>query len=389
MADSCNVKFNSGINVNLIKVSKGNNFSFDEAFAQKENMDTSTILFSNFINSIDAYYLSPEDVASGATFSIYKKTPNQKYYDYVCQLADGAYTFYDYNIKNGQYYHYLASVELETSQPNIYDYQIYENSLDGMPKYYNARFNEWTICNIEETEDEYVYKKTGHMWSLGLNFDEENITQGLNITKWDTLGRYNKVSIGEKKCENGVFSGLLGLMQEYKDYCFKEHGAYLELDKWDWNHYKDVSNIKVVDEKTGEINQVARQQRLSQDLKIPKTVYGYTEKMEYYDKTTQSWQVSGQGHEYSTEMDKLNAWKDFCADGELKLLRDIKGNGWIVQIVDSPSYTIENKSNLKQTKISFAWQEIKDINSCSIVSTDSTIAVASVKKQGDFNEIVW
>jgi hypothetical protein len=29
-------------------------------------------------------------------------------------------------------------------------------------------------------------------------------------------------------------------------------------------------------------------------------------------------------------MDKLNAWREFCADGELKLLRDIKGNGWIV-----------------------------------------------------------
>jgi hypothetical protein len=77
------------------------------------------------------------------------------------------------------------------------------------------------------------------------------------------LGKYNRVSIGEKRCESGTFSGLLGLMLEYKDYNFKEHGKYLELDKWDWNHYKDISNIKVIDEKTGEINNVAREQRLS------------------------------------------------------------------------------------------------------------------------------
>lgn len=379
MDECCNVKFNSGINVNLIKVSKDTESSFNEAISQKEEMNTSTILLSNFDKiTIDALYLSPKDIVSGAVFSIYKKTPNQKYYDYVCQLNNKEYMFYDYNIKNGQYYHYLASVELQTSDPEIYDYQIYESSSNGVLEYYNVRFDEWSICNIEETEDESVYKKTGDVWTLGLNFEDETVNQGLNITQWDTLGRYNKVSIGEKRCESGTFSGLLGLMQEYKNYRFKEHGTYLDLKEWDWNHYKDVSDIKVIN-KYGEIDEDNRQLRLSQNLKIPRTIYGYTEKMQYYDKITQSWQISGYGHEYSTEMDKLNAWREFCADGELKLLRDIKGNGWIVQIIDSPSYTIENKSNLKQTKISFSWQEVKDINTCSIISTSSNIDISLMK----------
>lgn len=333
MADNCYIKFNENINVNLIKVSKETTLSFEEAIIAKEYKDTNMILFSDFVNSVDAQYLSPEDVVSGAIFSIYKKTPTQKYYDYVCQLTNGAYEFWDYNIKNGQYYHYLVSVELETSIPDVYDYQIYENSLNGVPEYYNVRFDEWSICNIEETEDEYIYKKTGDMWTLGLNFEDETITQGLNITQWTTLGKYNRVSIGQKNCENGSFSGLLGLMKEYTNYYFTEHGTSLEQEQQS------------------------------------KLVYQYTEKKEYYDKGTKTWKVNGVGHEYSTEMDKLLAWKDFCSDGELKLLRDIKGNAWIVQIVDQPSYNIENKSNLKQTKISFAWQEVKDINSCSIIAT--------------------
>ena len=333
MADNCFVKFNENINVNLIKVSKNTTLSFNEAIRDKEQKDTNMVLFSDFTNSVDAYYLSPEDIVSGAVFSIYKKTPNQEYYDYVCQLSDGAYEFYDYNIRNDQYYHYLASVELETSQPDVYDYQIYENSLNGIPEYFHVRFDEWTICNIEETEDEYVYKKTGDMWTLGLNFEDETITQGLNITQWNTLGKYNRVSIGQKKCESGTFSGLLGLMKEYTNYYFTEHGTSTEYER------------------------------------SPQTVYQYTEKKEYYDKETKTWKINGTNHKYSTEMDKLMAWKDFCSDGELKLLRDIKGNAWIVQIVDAPSYNIENKSNLKQTKITFAWQEVKDINSCSIIVT--------------------
>ena len=50
-----------------------------------------------------------------------------------------------------------------------------------------------------------------------------------------------------------------------------------------------------------------------------------------------------------------------------EILRDIKGNAWLVQIIESPSYTIENASNLKQTTISFSWKEAEDINSYSII----------------------
>ena len=334
MANNCSVKFNGNVKVDLIKISKDISLSFQDAKLQKSHIDSNMVLFCDFIkNSTNAYYLSPENNAHSTVFSIYKKTPNQKYYDYVCQLKDGNCVFYDYNIKNGQYYHYLACAELKIDN-DVYEYQIYESSTSEGPEYYRVHFDGWSICNIEETEDEYVYMKTGDMWTLGLNLEDQTITQGLSITQWDTLGRYSRVSVGQKNCETGTFSGLLGLMSEYKEY------NILKTDK---------------------------EQEILDKTKYSE-VYRYTEKKEYYNAITQKWEINGPNHEYSTEMDKLAAWKQFCSDGELKLLRDIKGNAWIVQIVDQPNYNIESG---KYTRISFTWQEVKDIDSCSIIVAGS------------------
>lgn len=334
MSDNCHVRFNSNINVDLIKISSNTALTIDDAMKSKKQQDAYTILFSDFTNNkINAEYLSPDEVVTGSGFSIYKKTPDQKYYNYVCKLDGGNYQVYDYNIRNDQYYHYLVSVELPTGNGG-YEYRIYENVIKEeekpeYPEYYKIKFDEWFICNIEETDTEGVYKKTGDAWTLGLNFEDETITRGLSLTSWDTLGKYNRVSIGAKQCESGSFSGLLGLMKEYTQYKYTKEGSET------------------------------------------KQVYQYTEKMEHYDNGTHKWMINGPNYEYSTEMDKLNAWKAFCSDGELKLLRDIKGNAWIIQIIDQPTYNIDNKSNLKQTKISFSWQEVEDIDACSIVVVGS------------------
>jgi len=53
------------------------------------------------------------------------------------------------------------------------------------------------------------------------------------------------------------------------------------------------------------------------DIK-PITVCEYTEKKTHLKNA------------YALETEKLEAWIDFCTDGNLKLLRDIKGNAWLV-----------------------------------------------------------
>ena len=83
--------------------------------------------------------------------------------------------------------------------------------------------------------------------------------------------------------------------------------------------------------------------------------FGYTEK-------------SSPLNSYSREVDKYNSWKEFASDGKLKLLKDYKGNSWIVYIQESGSATIDMTSNLMQTVISFEWIEALDVDSITIIS---------------------
>ena len=56
-------------------------------------------------------------------------------------------------------------------------------------------------------------------------------------------------------------------------------------------------------------------------------------------------------------------------NGSLKLLKDYKGNSWVIQVTSAPTYNINMQSNLLQTIIFFSWQEALDVDSISIVSS--------------------
>ena len=73
---------------------------------------------------------------------------------------------------------------------------------------------------------------------------------------------------------------------------------------------------------------------------------------------------------YGREVEKYQAWKEFCNDGELKLLKDVKGNSWIVQIVDNPSNSIANNIHSMPTTISFNWKEVLNTEDISIVEKE-------------------
>lgn len=309
------VKFNSLINVDIIKVDKDITMTFEDALSDKEEMRSTTVLFNNFEETIDASYFAPDSSIAGANFVLYRRTPNQTYYDYVCELQNGEYRFTDYNVVNGQYYHYLAAVELQTSTDEPI-YEIYQNREEnGELSYTKTAWGSWAICNIEESEDDpNIYIKTGNTWTLMYNIADENLTQNLSITTWDTLGKYPKISLGQKNYDSATFSSLLGSMEEFNEY----------------STFQDILN------------------------ETYKTVYQYTERENLNDP-------------YSTEMEKLISWREFCNDGKLKLLKDVKGNAWIVQILSNPTRSINIQSNLQLTTISFDWQEVVDKNEVSIV----------------------
>ena len=93
----------------------------------------------------------------------------------------------------------------------------------------------------------------------------------------------------------------------------------------------------------------------SNDNSVSKSLYTYTERDNLAER-------------YSIETEKLIRWREFSTNGKLKLLKDIKRNMWIIQIVSTPSYEIDNKGNVLPTTISFDWEEAMNINDFTIIS---------------------
>lgn len=340
MADNCYLFFNSNIKVNCLKIDKviqtvpetKNEMTEIKKEAYGKNaMTANTILWNDFSSTVDCSYFDPVGEVANATFSIYRKTPNQKYYDYICKIENGATKFVDYNITSDEYYHYLAAVEVTTSEGLEYKlYQNYTDSTQTELDYLYVQWGDWTICDIEESTEDGIYFKTGDMWHLKYNMsDDMTTTMNTGVTMWETLGRFAKYSIGQKNFDSGSISCLLGDIDYYNDYAVK-------------NKFKtDIKTGKVYE--SDENEKVFRQK-----------ICGYNEKI---DKTSK----------YGRQVEKEKAWKEFITDGKLKLLKDYKGNAWVVMVQANPIYQIDYKSNLMETVISFEWQEAEDASDIAIV----------------------
>lgn len=348
------------LKVQQLKLKKGSETEYDipdfnsESSDKKkrEKIDTRTVLFTSYSREKDmemdqselvrAYYF-PIDANDNEVY-IYRKTPNQQYYDLIAKVNGNEREVWDYSIVANNYYHYLVSSLVQQGASSTANkYYIYENKDDdGNLMFVQPFFNSWSIADIEEDiEDESLYKITGDVWMLGCNLQMQSFNQNVGINTWDTLGRYPRTSVGQKNYESGSFSGLLGNFKAY--------------DKW--ANFRDVfqpddeGNYKGNKFMIEEINQNLGPYMYNAPIQ---SICEYTEK---YDLT----------NPYAVETEKLERWREFISNGNLKLIKDIKGNGWIVSIVPQSSYEIMYTSNIKQTQISFQWQEVENLKESSVI----------------------
>lgn len=268
-----------------------------------------------------AYYFQTFPRTKGIS-SVYRKEPNDEFYTYLCDMH-GNYSMIDYGVKANAFYHYLIAY-----RQGVGNYKIYENNFtdeDGIqtPAYVNTKWDFWTICDIQETEEENLYEKAGSVWKLSYNLENGDLIQNLNTTSWETLGRFPKFSYGKKDYISGSISCFLGEISEYIDG---------EVVSYEGDSQKN-------------------------DYVKSKRADGYNERINKKSK-------------YAREVEKYDAWKKFVYNGNLKLLKDYKGNAWIVQIASSPTASINMQSNLMQTIVSFEWQEALDIDKIRVVSSD-------------------
>lgn len=62
-----------------------------------------------------------------------------------------------------------------------------------------------------------------------------------------------------------------------------------------------------------------------------------------------------------------DAWVKFCNNGNLKLLKDIRGNKYLVDIVDTPTFNTMDETTQQATIVSFNWIEIGDSTEIAVI----------------------
>ena len=79
-------------------------------------------------------------------------------------------------------------------------------------------------------------------------------------------------------------------------------------------------------------------------------------------------QVDCEGEKkWRDDIELVNAWRDFITRDCIYLLRSQKGDVWVVNVVDSPTTTYEEKTISIPTSVSFNWAECASINDIMVV----------------------
>ena len=220
------------------------------------------------------------------------------------------YGFIDYGVYNNEYYDYVVVLKQEDLSGDSHFANMKYTYTENRCK---TCFNGWILVDIERNDSESNYYVSDFVWNFKYNLESQDLTQNTSVTQWDTLGEYANVYVGQKNYMSSGLTCLLGDVGNYFTYDgenIKQKFGYFE-QPYSYVNYEDIYNIYTTEVLTNSI-------------------------------------------------DKYLEWKDFVNNGNPKLLKDYKGNIWIVQILENP--TAKNADNSKEQiyTISFNWVEIMD-----------------------------
>lgn len=229
----------------------------------------------------------------------------------------------DFNVKSGYSYQYVifpgdysasmlkvpyiyANTGKSEKGTSIHDPSGWKPFLSRSSKPVRSVLQYWSIVNlIPVREDSQIgtgintyIADTDNVWMFKYQVENGSLTQNVSKNELSTLGQYPKIGIGRKNFLSGSVSCYLG------------------------------SEI------------------------IPLSKVGYIER------TPASRSVPLSTNEKAYMVEK---WRELVAAGTPKLLRDTKGQSWIVQIMDGTTTTNEAIS-IKPDTINFSWRQIADTN---------------------------
>lgn len=270
--------------------------------------------------------------------------------------------FYDFNITNGRSYQYIMypSDSLSDNNDSVADTvsQVFANSVstvDGAKYYvwkpnpdddgqgemiegteetsgkYGApvvtNWDSWSICELEPVEfdeDIPIVKNTyqvnlDQVWMFKYSLETGSQTQNISRNEIQTLGQFPKIGFGETNYISGEVSALLG--DEIIPYSKEKY-----IERLRESRLKPLST-----------NEKAKM---------------------------------------------LKQWRAFVGSKNPKLLRDIKGQSWIVQIMGS-SNTPKNFYLNQPDTISFQWKQVEDTSNVVIYSRIEDTDEQSAAKGSD------
>lgn len=261
-------------------------------------------------------------------------------------LEDASGTIRDFNIGNNRYYKYV--------------FRLVENKVDGNVEYQSGiivpiktSWQGWSITELHETDDPKVFTAAPKdVWKFKYNISNGAQTQNVAKTQQDTLSRYPIFSHGVKNAVGGSVTCLLGREMINADYTNKE-----------WVYEQDPN--------TSEPNFVWRESNGPLE-----NLGGYRERLgrvQNFCGTNPDYlsaSVLGFRNLTSNEaVDMLDKWRDVCYSGNPKLLKDQKGQTFIIQITDPSNTTNESWEKMPE-EISFSWIEIADAKDCRIIQAE-------------------
>lgn len=261
-------------------------------------------------------------------------------------LENASGTIRDFNIGNNRYYKYVFRLVENKTGGNV-EYQ------SGIIVPIKTNWQGWSITELHETDDPNVFTAAPKdVWKFKYNISNGAQTQNIAKTQQETLSRYPIFSHGVKNAVGGSVTCLLGREMINANYTNKE-----------WVYEQDPN--------TSEPNFIWRENNGPLE-----NLGGYRERLGRVQNFCNanpdylSASVLGFRNLTSNEaVDMLDKWRDVCYSGNPKLLKDQKGQTFIIQITDPSNTTNESWEKMPE-EISFSWIEIADAKDCRIIQAE-------------------
>ena len=221
--------------------------------------------------------------------------------------------------------------DFNISNNRTYLYQVYPRSAESenaaVSGVITTNWKDWSLTELHPVEgrEKTFTASLSDVWLFKYNVEPSDQTQNISKTQQDNLTAYPKFSRGLKNHITSSITCLLGSQMVSYDFVTKKQ-QYSQGKGWE-------------------------------DKVVPgRWEGGYTEKRPFVSQLTSNERI-----------DMLNAWREVVYSGNPKLIKDRKGQKFLVQITEASNTTMDTYNEMPD-QISFSWVEIGDLDDAVITS---------------------